>query len=364
VTKEQVSRGSSQIEEQSHWSDKHSTIPNKLGLAGVPAEVVGLYVKMKLVGTETRPGLQHLQTRCCWGRDKLKRWQRTAWELGWIMLLSEGRAAGDGKTAHPRHWWLCDVPYELPPQDLVSRVLESRTLPPQPEKWTRVLKSSRLDSSNLVSRTQTSSLSSSQQVPKKTKREKADSPPLSSAAPTKGQEALAQMNPAFRAKHGVDLEPDCVDQAAQALAVYGADLVPSWQAYLDDDGTRGRMLAMRHPIPIFTSQPQSWRRSASAAADPAKRAAAEAAAARAKAEQQARTEASYDQAERLVARWPNLPAQLRAQLLDQVAAMSGFMAEFVKGCRQKHGGNFPAGSAICSAILELRPDLVAGGQHG
>jgi hypothetical protein len=172
------------------------------------------------------------------------------------------------------------------------------------------------------------------------------------------------MNPAFRAKHGVDLEPDCVDQAAQALAVYGADLVPSWQAYLDDDGTRGRMLAMRHPIPIFTSQPQSWRRSASAAADPAKRAAAEAAAARAKAEQQARTEASYDQAERLVARWPNLPAQLRAQLLDQVAAMSGFMAEFVKGCRQKHGGNFPAGSAICSAILELRPDLVAGGQHG
>ena len=243
--------GTQPIEERVHWSDRDAIIPAGLGVAGVPTEVAGLYVKMKLVGTESRSSLDRLRARTGWGRDKLKKWQMKAWEMGWLLLLTEGCTSWDAKNGNvgkPRQWWLCSKPYELPPLDVVDSLLKLRTLPPQPAAWGRVLKISNLKFSSLNFRTQTSALTD-QQVPKKTnKRESRAKAPLAEAAPQK-QKALDRLS-AVRlvSRYGRALMATTsnLDHAVQLEALLGADLEVVYQNYLSDPGQR--LKDEKHPL--------------------------------------------------------------------------------------------------------------------
>jgi hypothetical protein len=323
-------------------------------------ECYALFGVMKSFGPFAMAKVSSYGARLGWSDDRVQKYQKQLRAAGWIVLVREGY------DATPRLWWMCRVKNEQPPQDLVDRVGKKQGVQKPPPVKTTPRKKQGVQN---TAPKQKKALQSVEGLKDQSKREKvkanSEKPKtsLSSASPTPGQEALALMNPVYRAKHGVDLHPNYAPQAAEAQRVYGADLVPAWTRFVADPGTRGRMDEFRHPIPIFTAQPNLWATPPAApGADPAKVEAAQAAAARARADREARLQAERAAAERLATAWPRLPAQLRDQVLDQVAALNDFMADFVKACRQRRGGMFEAHSAVCHAVLELRPDL--GGAHG
>lgn len=122
--------------EKSHWSDKAVSIPGRFGLETVPAEIVGLWVKMRLVGTESRARVSTLRRRTGWGEKKLRRWQQAAWDAGWIFLLVEGKSSGGRKLqGQPREWWLCWEPFELPTVETLREYVPDLVFPTQPASW-------------------------------------------------------------------------------------------------------------------------------------------------------------------------------------------------------------------------------------
>jgi hypothetical protein len=319
-------------------------------------ECYALFGVMKSFGPFARAKVGSYASRLGWHEDRVKKYQRVLQKAGWIVLVREGY------DDVPRLWWMCRVKGEQPPQGYVDG--GGKTRPPKntapvkhggrktrgpgntPPKQKKVLQAVEVIN-NQREKAQSNSGKS------KTS--------LSSASPTTGQEALALMNPAYRGKHGRDLDPSDGPKALAAAKVYGPDLVAAWQRFVADPGTRGYMDQLRHPIPIFTSQPNLWRPSSDAAGagvDPARAAASRAAKNRAAADSAA-VLAAEEAAERiLVSRWPSLPAQLRDQVVAKVAGLSDFMADLVDAWRRKQGGVLRANSVVCTAILETCPELV------
>lgn len=238
-----------QVDEIVHWSERDVIIPAGLGMPGVPTEVAGLYVKKRLVGTECRSGLSRMQTRTGWGRDKFRKWDLVGWQMGWWFLLVEGSTSWDDKkkcnVGAPREWYLCPRPYELPPQELVDRVLNSRALPPQPPKWDSPLKVSTLKFSALKTRARTRSLKVQQDL-KSNKRARKTS--LSKASP-QDLEALARINAVrVKSRYGRPLivtDPDA-QAAGQLQTLLGPELEDVYKNYLTDSSTR--LVDNDHPL--------------------------------------------------------------------------------------------------------------------
>lgn len=362
--------GLSKSNEQSRYKDGFAAVPIELFKdRALRGDDFAMYACMKSFGEDSRAKVETYGARLAWPDQRVKASQRRLEKAGWIVLLSEGRRVS--RTIYkPRQWWVCWSKGEQPaqPEEVGDTKIGPPTFRPPYKKAPLKVGSPKNGGAELdkALKTDKAFKTYKERVKEQSNSEKSKTP-LSSVSPTPPtpQAALALMNPAYRAKHKQDLDPSSADQAAAAAAVYGEDLVPSWAAFVADPGTRGRMDELRHPIPIFTSQRNLWRRKAGAGVDPAKQAAALAARAQSQQRQQLADDKAAAAAEWAAATWKRLPQSVRDQALDQVAALSGFMADMVEACRRKRQGLFDASSAICAAVMELRPDLVAkGGEHG
>jgi hypothetical protein len=360
VTKEQVS-----FDDSKHFSAVPRALFEDRRMGG---DEFAVYAVMKSFGPRAEAKVETLAARLRWPAARVRSAQRSLEKAGWLVLVREGKRLKKDIYL-PRLWWVRWSKDEVAPQP--EEVGVTNLGPPTSvthEKGLRKKAPLKVGSPKNGGAETDKALKTDKANKTERDKEKGNSGkknPLSAATPTPtGHEALALMNPAYRAKHGVDLHPSSAADCLAAWRVYGDDLVPAWTRFVADPGTRGRMDLTRHPIPIFTSQPNLWATPpAVVGTDPVKAAEAQAAQARARAEKEARVQADHAAAEKVAAAWPRLSAQLREQILDQVAALNGFMADIVTACRQRRGGNFEPHSALCAAVMELRPDL-AGGQHG
>ena len=275
------SHGTQDLIEVSHWSDRDVQIPAGLGLPNVPAEVAGLYLKMRTVGTEARSSMDRLQARTGWGRDKIRRWQFEAQTLGWIFLLAEGRSLWDPKgffRGVPRQWWLCSSPFALPEIEYLKKFQPKLEFPAHPDTWSRALKNHHLpqdvggrglNSSNLIfsllkTSHQTRSLKDQQDLKQPKKREGhpgADAPPPPSAPPqpSQGQAILTRLNGARRlSRYAADYANTPQNRGAAILCekAYGEKLEAAHEAFLADDSAG--LIKRHHPLSILAAQPDSY----------------------------------------------------------------------------------------------------------
>jgi hypothetical protein len=220
--------------------------------------------------------------------------------------------------------------------------------------WTRVLKVSRLETSRLETRTQSSHKKNQELINGEKREERKSATPktaLSAASLKDLKNPLAMLSEPWKSKYGTDLPADLTPQADAALQAYGDDLAPAWARYLADDGTQGRVKKWRHPIPLFTSQVAIWGTvKVAVRAQDAPEFAAKLQAKRAA--EQANLEASYQAREAFAKDFNARKPEGRRRALLDVAAISDFMADMVDGLL-KRGGQLQPESAICAELMSL-----------
>lgn len=113
------------------WSDKTILLPKGLLIEGVCGEELAVYAKMKSFGPQARASLKALALRLGWDEKKVRKYQASLWEKGWIFLMVEG---GNKK---PRHWYLANDPGEQPTDEILQAAAKGAMIPKQPFQGTQ-----------------------------------------------------------------------------------------------------------------------------------------------------------------------------------------------------------------------------------
>lgn len=113
------------------WTDKTILIPKGLLIEGVTGEELAVYAKMKSFGPQARASLKALSLRLGWDEKKVRKYQASLWEKGWLFLMTEG---GNKK---PRHWYLANKPGEQPTPEILAAATGGAMVPKQPFQGTQ-----------------------------------------------------------------------------------------------------------------------------------------------------------------------------------------------------------------------------------